>query len=166
MSPQNLISIIVCVSANWAIGKNNQLAWHLSADLKRFKALTTNHTVLMGRKTHESIGKPLPNRQNIILSNDKKLVVEGCTVVHSLQNALDASLLEGEIFVIGGGQIYEQALPLCQKIYLTQIHKTIDDADAFFPKIDFGDWQIIEQTHHLMDEKNEANYTFTDLIRK
>src|SRR5690606_5122657 len=141
------LSIIVAVSANNAIGKNNQLLWHLPADLKHFKNITSGHTIIMGRKTYESIGKPLPHRRNIVITRQPQLQLAGVEIVHSLDEALALCQNEAEVFVIGGAEIYRQALPLCQRIYLTRVHKHFD-GDAFFPELDYETWQEIEKEDH------------------
>lgn len=148
-----IISIIVATSLNNAIGRNNQLLWHISEDLKYFKKVTSGHTIIMGRKTWESIGRPLPNRRNIVISRSQK-AIEGAEVYSSLEEALKAArskevanknkLSNEEIFIIGGGQIYKQALPIADKLYLTIVNKTIEDADTYFPDIDFSQWKEIE----------------------
>src|SRR6188472_2703937 len=116
-----ILSAIVAMAENRVIGKNNQLPWHLPADLKHFKTITTGHPILMGRKTHESIGKPLPNRQNIILTRDSNYVAAGCTVVTSVKAALQKAE-SPEVFIIGGAEIYRQLLPQVQRLYLTIVH--------------------------------------------
>lgn len=138
-----LISIIVAISLNNAIGRNNQLLWHIPEDLKYFKKVTSGHTIIMGRKTWESIGRPLPNRRNIVVSRTHK-TIEGAEVYSSLEDALKTASTEGEVFIIGGGQIYKQALPMANKLYLTIMNQTIEDADTFFPEIDFSQWEEIE----------------------
>lgn len=127
-----MITLIVACSRNWVIGKDNQLIWHLPEDLKRFKRLTTGGTVLMGRKTFESIGKPLPNRTNLILTNDLDFKADGCTIYHSL---IDALQHDKNIFVIGGSQIYQQTIKVADRIELTMIDKDFE-GDAYFPQID------------------------------
>jgi len=158
-----IVSLIVAVSTNNVIGKNNQLIWHLPADLKHFKQLTTGHTVFMGRKTYDSIGKPLPNRRNVVISRsvDK---IEGCEVAASLEEALQLSQEEKEVFVIGGAEIYRQVLPLAHRIYLTQIHQDFD-GDTFFPSIDFQSWQETSREDFSPDEKNPFSYSFITLNR-
>lgn len=151
MNQHNNISIIVAIAKNWAIGLNNELLWHISADLKRFKALTTSHTIVMGRKTYDSIGRPLPNRRNVIISRDKNLKLEGCEVYNSIQTALDALKNEDEIFVIGGAEIYKQTINIATKLYLTKVEKEYK-ADVFFPEIDFSEWKITSQENHLDQE--------------
>lgn len=158
------ISLIVAVDEQNGIGKNNQLPWHLPADLKHFKTLTTGHSIIMGRKTFDSIGKALPNRTNIVISRQDDYSAEGAEVVSSLQHAYDLCQDDNEAFVIGGAQIFEQALPGADILYLTVIHHQFD-ADTFFPKIDENDWIAAEKVTHLPDEKNIYSYTFIKYIR-
>lgn len=159
------ISIIVAISENNAIGKDNQLLWHLPADLKYFKNRTTGYTVIMGRKTFDSIGKPLPNRRNIIITRQKELTLSGCEVYHSLEDAIAHCEGEKEIFIIGGDSIYKESLPLINKIYLTQVHQTFE-ADAFFPVLNMNEWNIIKKEDFEADEKNKYAYSFLELVRK
>ncbi|HSI91251.1 MAG TPA: dihydrofolate reductase, partial [Adhaeribacter sp.] len=136
-----MIALVVAMAENRVIGKNNQLIWHLPADLKHFKNLTTGHPIIMGRKTFESIGKPLPNRTNIIVTRQEDFSAEGCLVAHSLNEALMmAQQLDSDIFVIGGAEIYRQAMFLADTIYLTEVHHSFD-GDTFFPEIDTVLWQ-------------------------
>lgn len=158
------ISIVVAISSNNAIGKNNQLLWHLPADLKHFKNITTGHTIIMGRKTYDSIGKPLPNRKNIVITRQHDLKIDGVEIANSLEEALSLCNTNEKIFVIGGAEIYRQALPLCDKIYLTRVHRHFD-ADAFFPELDNETWEEIEKEDYLPDEKNKYAYTFSTLVR-
>jgi dihydrofolate reductase len=163
-----MLSIIVAISENRAIGKDNQLLWRLSADLKYFKELTTNHVIIMGRKTFESIGKPLPNRVNIVISRDEKWQKEGVIIENSLQKAIETAQNiqpDDEIFIIGGGSIYEQALPLAQKIFLTEV-KTKLEGDTYFPTLNPDEWQEISRISHPADSKNEYDYAFVELLRK
>jgi len=161
-----MLSIIVAVAENHAIGKDNDLIWYISDDLKRFKKLTTGHAILMGRKTYESLPNgALPNRENIVISRNKSLQLAGCTVLHSIDEAIEkyANTAE-EVFVIGGGSIYEKLLPYCHKIYLTQVHEDFD-ADVFFPEIDFTEWRTLLQEFHSKGGKNEYDFSFIDLER-
>lgn len=158
-------SIIVAIAENYAIGKNNELLWHLSADLKRFKQITTGHSIIMGRKTFESIGKPLPNRRSVVITRDKNFSHEGITVVHSIAEALEIVKHEEEIFIIGGGTIYEEMLPKADRIYLTTVHKSFD-ADTFFPKFDTNQWQIVTEEELPCNDKNPYPTTFQILERK
>lgn len=160
----NQISIVVAISENNAIGKDNQLLWHLPADLKHFKNITTGHTIIMGRKTYDSIGKPLPNRRNIIITRQKDLNLEGVEVVNSLEEALSLSKDEEEVFIIGGAEIYKQAVAVSHRIYLTRVHQEFE-ADAFFPELDDESWEEVEKVDHLPDEKNKFAYTFSTLER-
>ncbi|WP_113661667.1 dihydrofolate reductase [Pedobacter nanyangensis] len=161
----NQISIVVAVSENNAIGKDNQLLWHLPADLKHFKNITTGHTIIMGRKTYDSIGKPLPNRRNIIITRQKNLHIEGVEVVNSLDEALALSKDQEEVFIIGGAEIYKQALAVSHRIYLTRVHQEFE-ADAFFPELENETWKEVEKVDHLPDEKNKFAYTFSTLERR
>jgi dihydrofolate reductase len=160
----NKLSIIVAVSGNNAIGKNNQLLWHLPADLKHFKEITTGHTIIMGRKTYDSIGKPLPNRRSIIITRNADLIIEGVEVVTSLANAIALCTRDEEAFIIGGAEIYQQALPLSTHIYLTRVHRNYE-ADAFFPALNPADWKEINSVTYPADEKNNVAYTFSTLER-
>lgn len=139
-----MLTLIVAVAENNVIGCKNRLIWHISEDLKRFKTLTLGHPVIMGRKTYESIGKPLPGRLNIIVSGQQGYSAEGCTVVHSLQEAIDAAKFNDQLFVIGGESIYRQALPLCDSIQLTRVHKAYE-GDTFFPDLSPNEWQEVER---------------------
>ena len=132
------ISLIVAAAENNAIGKDNALLWHLSADLKRFKALTTGHPVIMGRKTFESIGKPLPNRRNIVISHSRP-VIEGCEVVASVDDALASVEAGEEVFVIGGGSIYRALWHVADRLYLNAVKKTVE-GDTFIPEINPEEW--------------------------
>jgi len=159
------ISIIVAASQNNVIGKNNQLIWRLSADLKRFKALTTGHHIIMGRKTFDSIGKPLPNRTSIIITRQEDYKAEGCIVVNSLEEALTKVPADQEAFIIGGGTIYKEAIDKADKLYLTMVHGKFD-GDTFFPKLDSKVWESLKREDHMPDEKNEHAYSFIDYVKK
>jgi dihydrofolate reductase len=154
-----IVSLIVAIDEDNGIGKDNKLPWHLPADLKHFKTLTTGHTIVMGRKTFDSIGKPLPNRRNIIISRQQDLAVEGTEVVQSLPEALNLCEDENEIFIIGGAQIFKYAMPLANILYLTIIHHTFE-ADTFFPEIDQKNWIEEQRTKYRSDDKNNYPYTF------
>lgn len=153
------INLIVAVDENNGIGKNNLLPWHLPADLKHFKTLTSGHPVIMGRKTFDSIGKVLPNRQNIVISRQNGLAIPGADVAGSLSQALDLCKNEEDVFVIGGAEIFEQALPLANVLYLTIIHHNFD-ADTFFPEIDKKAWIEVENYRNEPDDRNIYPYTF------
>jgi len=155
------ISIIVAVDENWIIGKKEGLPWKLPADLKHFKTLTTGHTVIMGRKTYDSIGKPLPDRINIVISRNNPNISD-CINVSSVKEALEAAPDNQEIFIIGGAEIYNQFLPLTQKIYLTKIHHQFN-GDIFFPKLNLYEWTEVERQIFEADEKNPYKYSFVIL---
>jgi dihydrofolate reductase len=158
------ISIIVALSENNVIGTGNQLPWKLSADLKRVKALTMGHHLIMGRKTFESIGRPLPGRTNVIITRNSTYTQEGCVVVHSLSAALELVKDDSEVFVFGGGEIFKEALPFVSKIYLTKVHCTIE-GDTYFPELDSTQWNTRESTLFKADEKNQYDYSFITLER-
>lgn len=156
-----MIRIIVAISKNRAIGKDNKLLWKLSSDLKIFKKLTTGSSVVMGRKTYESVGKPLPKRRNIIISRDENYQIDGCEVVNSIDEAL---LLTGsDCFIIGGGEIYKQTLPLADKLYITEVDVEIE-GDTFFPELS-KDLAVIKSQQFKADENNEYDFTFTEYER-
>lgn len=154
-----MISIIVAASENNVIGAAGDLPWRLSDDLKHFKATTLGKPIVMGRKTWDSIGRPLPGRQNIVVTRQVGLVAEGCDVVASLEDAVVAAGDAEEIMIIGGSQIYSHALPLAARLYLTRVHAEID-GDAFFPEIDETEWRLIDDAHHEADERNQFDYSF------
>lgn len=161
-----IISIIVAAAENNAIGKDNQLLWHLPNDLKFFKRMTSGHTVIMGRKTFESFGKPLPNRRNIVITRQPGYKLDGAEVVHSLDEALGLAGKEvEELFIAGGAQIYKEALPITDKFYLTRVHESFE-ADAFFPEFDENDWQLVSREDFEADEKHAYGYSFLIYIRK
>lgn len=159
-----IVSIVVAIAQNNAIGKNNQLLWHLPADLKHFKQITSGHTIIMGRKTYDSIGKPLPNRRNIVITRNTDLTIEGAEVVTTIDEALALCDKDEEVFIVGGAQIYEHALDKTDRIYLTVVHKDYD-ADTFFPELDMQTWKVINSEDHEPDEKNVVAYTFSTLER-
>lgn len=156
------VSIIVAQASNRGIGYDNKLMWRQSDDLKRFKQLTTGHTVIMGRKTFDSIGKPLPNRKNIIISRKTDLQIDGCIVVNSIESALQLAQNESasEVFIIGGGEIYALTLPFSNTLYVTEINTDLKEADAFFPEIDKTIWKIDSTESFKADEKNQFDYQF------
>lgn len=155
------ISIIVAIAENRAIGKKNRLLWHLSADLKRFKRLTSAHTVIMGRNTFHSLPKgALPDRKNVVITDQEGEVFPDCVMAYSINEALRFTESDGECFIMGGGMIYEQFLPLAGKLYLTTVHKEFE-ADTFFPELDFTLWKEVESEFIEADERNEYPHTFT-----
>jgi dihydrofolate reductase len=160
-----MLSIIVAVSENNVIGKDNDLIWHLPRDLKHFKDTTTGHYIIMGRKTFESNGRPLPNRTNVIITRDKNYTAKGCIVVHSLEEAIKKAENNSEPFIIGGGKIYEQALPFVDRIYLTQIHHSFD-GDTYFPELDMNEWVVTDKRDFEPDEKNRYPFSILVLDRK
>lgn len=157
-----MLSILVAADEANGIGKNNQLIWHIPDDLKRFKALTMGRKIIMGRKTYESIGRPLPGRDNIVVSRQHDLQLPGCTVVQTLEQAMALTLPDEEAFVIGGSEIYRQLLPLCKRLYLTRVFSS-NDADAFFPEID--DSWLIEKISPRFETESGLEYQFIDLFR-
>jgi dihydrofolate reductase len=160
-----MLSIIVAVAENNVIGKDNGLIWKLPRDMKHFKETTTGHYIIMGRKTFESNGRPLPNRTNVIITRDEKYKAEGCVVVHSLEDAIKEAKNEQEAFIIGGGVIYDLSMPLVDRIYLTKIHHAFE-GDTFFPELNMDDWNITEKRDFEPDEKNEYPFTILTLDKK
>jgi dihydrofolate reductase len=156
-----MITVIAAVAKNNAIGKNNELIWRLSADLKRFKSLTTGHCILMGRNTFESIGKPLPNRTTIIITRNKNYVKEGCLTASSLEEAISLTNQEEEIFIIGGAQIYKETLSkgLADQLDITLVHEQFE-ADVYFPEIISTIWKEVKREDFKADEKNQYDYSF------
>jgi dihydrofolate reductase len=159
------LSIIVAMDDNQLIGKDNALPWRLPADLAYFKKTTTGKTVLMGRKTYESIGFPLPNRRNVIISRNPNFQAKGCEVVSSINNALELAKDDDEVMIMGGASFYEQMLPSVDRLYITQIEGEFD-GDAHFPKFDRNDFVETFREPHTPDEKNKHSYHFTILDRK
>ena len=159
------LSIIVAMDDKQLIGKNNALPWHLPADLAYFKKTTTGKTVLMGRKTYESIGRPLPNRRNVIVSRNSDFVADGCEVVSSIDTALTLAKDEDEVMVMGGASFYQQMLPSADRLYITRIEGEYE-GDAYFPNFNIDDFEEIYRESHLPDEKNPHHYHFTILKRK
>ena len=162
-----MISLIVAAAENNAIGKANAMLWHLPEDLKFFKNTTWGMPVIMGRKTFEAVGKPLPGRTNIIVTGNKNWSAENTTIASSIEEAIKAGNETNakEIFIAGGGEIYKQTLPMADRVYLTRVHTTID-GDAFFPDIDVNTWQIVFEKHVKADEKNKFDMTFQTWERK
>lgn len=153
------ITLIVAAAANNAIGKNNKMLWHLPDDFKYFKQHTLDHSVIMGRKTFESIGKPLPQRRNIVLTKDLNWSAEEVDVANSLDEVLTYCRDEREIFVIGGAKIYQQVLPFAQKILLTRVHTTLD-GDVYFPELPQTEWKKVSEERHAQDERHAYAFTF------
>lgn len=163
----NGVTVIVAAGENNAIGKNNDLIWHLSKDLKRFKSLTSGHHIIMGRKTFESFPKPLPNRTHVVITRQENYQVpDGVIVVNSLEDALDASRRDSQPFIIGGGEIYKQGLPFADRLEITRVHATFPDADTFFPEIDVSKWKEIERHTHQADETHAHSFSFISYLRR
>lgn len=165
------VSIIVAASENNVIGKDNAIPWHLPDDLKFFRKKTEGHPVIMGRKNFASIvaalGKPLPNRQNIVITRDTGFTADGCEIVYSIEEAISLASHgpTEEIFIIGGGEIYKQAMQIADCIYLTRVHAEVD-GDVLFPEIDPDEWEVIEMVEHSADEKHEYAFTFLTYQRR
>ena len=160
------LTIIVAAGENNAIGKDNNLIWHLRDDLKRFKTLTSGHHIIMGRKTFESFPKPLPNRTHVVISRQNNYKVpEGVVLVNSIKQAIEVSKHDTQPFIIGGGQIYEQAMPLANKIEITRVHENFE-ADTFFPEIDTTIWRETSNTFHAKDDNHEHEFSFLTYERK
>jgi dihydrofolate reductase len=157
------VSAIVAIGENSAIGKGNQLLWHMPNDLKHFKEVTSGRAIIMGRKTFDSVGKPLPKRRNIIVTR-QDVTIPGCEVVKSVEDAIALCKGEDEVFIGGGAEIYKLAMPLTNRIYLTIIHKSFD-ADTFFPEIDYREWKEVSHEDFQPDEKNPLPYSFITLDR-
>lgn len=160
-----LISLIVAMANQRVIGHQNQMPWHLPADLRHFKAVTLGKPVIMGRRTFESIGRPLPGRRNIVVSRNAEWFHDGVELVHSLASALDLVSHEDEVMIIGGGQLYKEALPLADRLYLTHIELSVEDADTWFPDYSAYQWNMIDSESHEPDEKNPYHYRFESLDR-
>ncbi|GEC71045.1 dihydrofolate reductase [Flavobacterium flevense] len=160
-----MITMIAAAAENKALGKDNQLIWHLPNDFKRFKSLTTGHHIIMGRKTFESFPKPLPNRTHVIITRQSDYQAEGCIVVDSIEKAIEKCPENEESFIIGGGEIYRLAMPYSDKIELTVVHHVFD-ADAFFPEINPDDWQLTHTDFQTKDEKHLYDYSFETYVRK
>lgn len=158
-----MISIIAAVAKNRAIGFENKLIYWLPNDLKRFKALTTGHTIIMGRNTYLSLPKgALPNRRNVVLSTTVK-ALPGCDVYPNLETALESCKGDEDVYIIGGARVYEQAMPLADRLCLTEIDDTPKEADAFFP--DYSEWRIDKKEAHPKDERHDYDYAFVDYVR-
>ena len=159
------LSLIVAMASNRTIGINNTLPWRIPEDLKRFKALTMGHHMIMGRKTYDSIGKPLPGRTTVIVTRNPELKVEGCIVVNSLQAALAACAGDAEVFVVGGAELYAQALPLADTLYLTEIRKDVI-GDVYFPEFDMNNWHEASREQRSQGEPQPLDYHFVTYRRK
>ena len=162
-----MLSIIVAIAKNNVIGKDNKLIWHLPEDLKRFKRLTTNHNIIMGRKTFQSLGRVLPNRKHIVLCNDMKLDIndENVEIMDNIDKLKEYEEAEEENFVIGGATIYKLLLPKANKLYITKINQEFE-GDVYFPEIDEGIWKVVETKKGIKDEKNPYDYEYVTYVRK
>ncbi|MGG7059077.1 dihydrofolate reductase [Clostridium nigeriense] len=163
-----MLSIIVAKASNDVIGGDNKLLWHISDDLKRFKSITSGHTIIMGRKTFESLPKVLPNRHHIVITRDKNFKIDSSSVevINDINTIIDKYKNSSEeVFIIGGGEIYKSLLPNTKKLYLTRIYKDFY-GDTRFPEINFDDWIIDNQSEILTNESNNLKFDFIDLIRK
>lgn len=156
-----IVSAIVAATENWVIGRDNDIPWYMSNDLKYFKKTTLNHHIIMGRNTYASIGRPLPKRTNIVLTRNPFYVIQNCLMAHSIQEALELAYDNGEkeAFIIGGGKIYQESFDLLDRIYLTVVHTELE-GDTFFPKLDMSTWKEISSVAHKADEKNDFDHTF------
>ena len=161
-----MITIIAAIGLNNELGKDNDLIWHLPADLRRFKKVTSGHTIVMGRKTFESIGKPLPNRRSILITRNTSYHKDGCEIVHSLEDAIKLIQDQEHAFIIGGAQIYKEAIDkkLVDQLDITKVHQNFD-ADVFFPSIDPTSWKEVSEETFLPDEKNQYTYSFLSCKR-
>ncbi len=163
---KDMISIIVAVSEDWGIGKDNELLWSISEDMKRFKRLTIGNTVLMGKRTWESLPrKPLPGRKNVVLTDIANEVIESAVTAYSVEDALSKCEQDKEIFVIGGGSIYRQFMTIADRLYITHVHRKAP-ADVFFPEIDLKIWKAVSREENPVSESNSIPSTFTIYERK
>mgnify|MGYP001615647395 FL=1 len=160
-----IISLIAAIARNRVIGKDNALPWKLPADMRRFKQLTIGKPIIMGRKTFESIGRPLPDRMNVIITRNKDFHAEGCTVVHSLDEVITSVGEAQEVMVIGGSSVFQQFLPYAKRMYLTIIDEDIE-GDVLFPEFDINEWHEQERIEYQPDEKNAYRYVFVTLEKK
>ncbi|WP_298140466.1 dihydrofolate reductase [Flavobacterium sp.] len=160
-----MIILIAAVAENNALGKDNQLVWHLPNDFKRFKTLTSGHYIIMGRKTFESFPKPLPNRTHIIITRQKNYKHEGCFIASSLEKAIEMAPKNEDVFIIGGGEIYKQSIEIADKIEVTKVHATFE-ADTYFPDIDLDKWKLVLEEHHKKDDKHNFDFTFQTYLKR
>ena len=160
-----MIIMIAAVAENNALGKDNDLVWHLPNDFKRFKTLTSGHYIVMGRKTFESFPKPLPNRTHVIITRQKNYKAEGCIIVNSIEKALEICPKNEDTYIIGGGEIYTLSLPFADKIEITKVHHSFD-ADAYFPTLNEKEWELVQSNHNSKDEKHIYNYTYLTYLKK
>lgn len=159
-----IVSLVGAMAENGVIGANGRLPWHLPDEIKHFKRLTVDHTVIMGRKTYDEVGRPLPNRRNVVISRNPAFRPPGVTVVPNLDEALALGATETEVFVIGGAEIYRLALPRADRLYLTVVHATFE-GDVVFPPFDQAAWALEEETFHPADERHSASFTIRRYAR-
>ncbi len=164
----NTVCMIAAAAEDNALGKDNDLLWHLPDDFKRFKRLTSGHPIIMGRKTFETFPKPLPNREHIIITRDKDYRTDfnDCKIVHSLEEALHLVRELPLSYIIGGGEIYKIAEPFSNKIELTRVHAAFDDADTHFPEIDLNSWVLTEEEYHPKDERHSYAFSYLTYVKK
>ena len=160
-----MITIIAAIANDNALGKDNDLIWHLPADLIRFRKTTTGHHIIMGRNTYESIGKPLPNRTTVIITRNSDYKAEGCVVVNSIAAALEIAKDDASPFIIGGAQIYKEAITMVDQLDITEVHHEFE-ADVFFPEIDPSIWKETKREQHQPDEKNKYSYSFVSYTKR
>jgi len=159
------LSIVVALDDNRLIGKDNRLPWYLPADLAFFKKITTGNSILMGRKTYDSIGRPLPNRRNIVITRNSEISIKGCEIVNSIEKALSITKDEEEVMVIGGANLFEQLLPVVSRLYITHIEGEFEGG-TYFPDYDESEWLVVSRESHQPDEKNKYAYQFSIMDRK
>jgi dihydrofolate reductase len=160
-----MIIMIAAVAENNALGKNNDLLWHLPLDFKRFKEITSGHHIIMGRKTFESFPKPLPNRTHVIITRQKDFVHDGCIVVQNIEKAIAVCPIDEDLYIIGGGEIYTQSIDFADQLDITRVHNSFD-ADVYFPEIDPEIWELTSEIFNQKDEKHLFDYTFQTFVRK
>jgi dihydrofolate reductase len=160
-----IVSLVLARGENGVIGRGNGLPWRLPRDLRHFKQLTTDHTIIMGRKTYDTIGRPLPNRRSIVISRNPRFAAEGVEVAGSLEEALKLAAPDDEVFVIGGAQIYQEALPVASRIYVTSVHAS-PPGDVTFPPVDESVWRLAESESFDADEQNQYGVTFEVFERR
>lgn len=160
-----MLTIIAAAAENNALGKNNDLVWHLPDDFRRFKKLTSGHHIIMGRKTFESLPQPLPDRTHVVVTHQKDYNPEDTVIAHSLDRAIEISKGDNQPFIIGGGEIYKQSIDRADRIELTRVHETFE-ADTFFPEIDESQWELVSEEFHDKDEKHEYAFSYLTYDRK
>lgn len=160
-----MLTIIAAAGENNELGKDNELVWHLPDDFKRFKNFTTSHHIIMGRKTFESFPHPLPDRTHVVITRKENFKKEGVVVVHSIERAIELSDGDPQPYIIGGGEIYKQAIELADKIELTRVHGTFE-ADTFFPEIDLEKWDLVQKNFHPKDNRHTHAFTYLTYVRK